>query len=213
MKTLVKTLFASALTAIVLSSSAFASAVADKKNNQPEISSTIDFNKVVITGNAKVELVQSDKQSVAIYQDYNKKLTTILQKGDKLFINSTELEPVSIVVFLKDLQRIDVANTATVTTRGKFSLSVLQIFLKDEATAYVNADAGSLYTVIKDRAGLNLKGSTNEHTLVKNKVAKLKMEQFAALTTTVAPHEVQYQLPGYRNRMLKDTIIAERIIR
>ncbi|MBB5437309.1 hypothetical protein HDC92_000977 [Pedobacter sp. AK017] len=213
MKTLVKTLFASALTAIVLSSSAFASAVTDKKNNQPEISSTIDFNKVVITGNARVELVQCDKQSVAIYQDYNKKLTKIMQKGDKLYISSTELEPVVIVVFMKDLQRIDAANTATVTTRGRFSLNVLQVFLKDEATAYVNADAGSLYTVIKDSSALNLKGSTNEHTLVKNKVAKLKMEQFAAVTTTVATQEVQYQLPGYRNRMLKDTIIAERIIR
>ncbi|ACU06351.1 GIN domain-containing protein [Pedobacter heparinus] len=213
MKTLVKTLFASALTAIVLSSSAFASAVTDKKNNQPEISSTIDFNKVVITGNARVELVQCDKQSVAIYQDYNKKLTKIMQKGDKLYISSTELEPVVIVVFMKDLQRIDAANTATVTTRGRFSLNVLQVFLKDEATAYVNADAGSLYTVIKDSSALNLKGSTNEHTLVKNKVAKLKMEQFAAVTTTVAAQEVQYQLPGYRNRMLKDTIIAERIIR
>lgn len=213
MKTLVKTLFASALTAIVLSSSAFASAVTDKKNNQPEISSTIDFNKVVITGNARVELVQCDKQSVAIYQDYNKKLTKIMQKGDKLYISSTELEPVAIVVFMKDLQRIDAANTATVTTRGRFSLNVLQVFLKDAATAYVNADAGSLYTVIKDSSALNLKGSTNEHTLVKNKVAKLKMEQFAAVTTTVAAQEVQYQLPGYRNRMLKDTIIAERIIR
>lgn len=209
MKTLVKTLFAVALTAIVLSSSAFASVTSEKNSKEMEIA-LLDFNKVVITGNVRVMLIQGNKQGVMIYEDYNRKLTSVLQKGDRLFINSNESEAIHVDVYLKDLQRIDAGNSVQVSTRGKFSLSVLQVFLKDKANAFINADVESLYTVVKDQAGLRLKGSTNDHTLVKDNVARLKMDEFAALTTIIEPQEVQYKLPGYKPLISKDTIVAER---
>jgi hypothetical protein len=213
MKTLVQT-FAPALIAVVLSSSALTSVAADQNIHQLEIATPIAFNKIVVTGNVKVELVQSNRQSVFIFEDYSKDRTSIVQKGDKLFISSNEITPVNIVVYMKDLQRIDVSNTASVTTRGKFSASVLQVFLRDEANAYVNAEIGSLYTVLKDRSALKLKGSSNDYTLVKGDVAKLRTDQFAALKTTVASNEVQYQLPAYvKQVILKDTIKAGRVIR
>lgn len=200
-----------ALIAIVLSNSTFALASADKNNK--EITLLLDFNKVIVTGNARVMLIQSNKQSVVIYEAYNRKLTSVTQKGDKLYINSNEAEPIHINVYVKDLQRIDASNNVSVATTGKFSSSVLQVFLRDKAKAFINAEIGSLYTVIKDEAGLKLKGSTNDHTLVKDDIAKLKMDQFAALTTVIEPREVQYKLPGYRPGTSKDSVIAERKIR
>ncbi|WP_316810682.1 GIN domain-containing protein [Pedobacter heparinus] len=213
MKTLVKTLFTIALSAIVLSYSAFASLAADKNSKETEITLPLDFNKVVVTGNVKVMLIQCNTQSVVIQEEYNRKLTSVMQKGDKLYINSNEAEPIHVNVYLKDLQRIDVANSAWVSTRGKFSSSVLQVFLRDKARAFIDAEIGSLYTVIKDQAGLKLKGSTNDHTLVKDDIAKLKMDQFAALTTTIELQEVQFKLPGYKPGISKDSVIAERKIR
>lgn len=209
MKTSVKTLFVSALTAVVLSTSAFTSVAADKNLNPSEWSVTIDFNKVVVTGNVNVELVQADNQKVVITNEYNEKLTTVKQKGDKLFINSKEDEPIHIIVYVKDLQRIDASNSATVNTRGCFSSNVLQVFLKDKAKAYVNGEIGSLYTLIKDNSQLKLKGTSEEHFLVKSEVSKLKMDNFASVKTTtgivVGSTFVQTETPN----MAKDSVFAK----
>lgn len=184
MKTSTKTVFASVLTAIVLSTSALTSNAASPVTNLAAISSNIDFNKVVVKGNVHVELVQADKQRVIIYEEFNKNLTTVVQKGDKLFINSNEDQPITIVVYVKNLQRIDASNTATVITKGKFSAEALQVFLKDNARADVNATASSLYTYVIDNSALKLRGTSTDHLSVKGKVAKLKMEEFAAVNTT-----------------------------
>lgn len=184
MKTSTKTVFASVLTAIVLSTSALTSNAASPVTNLSTISSSIDFNKVVVKGNVHVELVQADKQRVIIYEEFNKDLTTVVQKGDKLFINSNEDQPITIVVYVKNLQRIDASNTATVITKGKFSAEALQVFLKDNARADVNATASSLYTYVVDNSALKLRGTSTDHLSVKGKVAKLRMEEFAAVNTT-----------------------------
>lgn len=212
MKTSAKKLFVTALTAVLLSSSAFTAEAASPKTNLSVLSAEIDFNKVVITGNANVELVQSSKQKVLIYETYDKTTTSVTQKGDKLFINSNEEQPLTIIVYVKDLQRIDASNTVKVKT-GKFSSSVLQVFLKDKATAFVSAEIGSLYTMIKDHSALKLKGTTKDHVSVKSKVAKLKTESFAALKTTSTQIEETALVQNNVVNIAKDTVIAERLLR
>jgi hypothetical protein len=212
MKTSVKTLFASALTVIVLSTSAFTSVAANQSENFSELSTTIDFNKVVITGNVNVELIQSEKQRVVIYEAYNKNLTTVTQKGDKLFINSKEDEPIHITVYVKDLQRIDASNRVSVITRGRFASNVLQVFLQDNAKAYVSGDIGSLYTLVKDRSELKLKGTSKDHVSVKSKVAKLNTVQFASLKTT-GTVDGEESVQEYALTVTKDSVIAKSINR
>lgn len=209
MKTLVKTLFATALTVIVLSSSALTSVAANKESELTVLSAEIDFNKVVITGNVHVELVQANQQRVIIYEAYNKATTSVKQKGDKLFINSVEEEPINIVVYVRDLQRIDASNTVTVKT-GTFSASVLQVFLKDKARAYVSGNIGSLYTLIKDKSELKLNGTTNDHISVKGKVARLKTDSFAALNTTSSVFEEVALVQNNVLSLSKDSVIADR---
>jgi hypothetical protein len=104
--------------------------------------------------------------------------TTVKQKGYTLYINSTEKNPSTIYVHVKDLQRIDASNTAKVKTSGDFDLQVLQIFLKDDAKANVNAKVGSLYTDMQDQSDLKLSGSSAEHHLVRNEVSKLNLNDF-----------------------------------
>lgn len=212
MKTSVKTLFASALTVIVLSTSAFTSVAANQSENFSELSTTIDFNKVVITGNVNVELIQSEKQRVVIYEAYNKNLTTVTQKGDKLFINSKEDEPIHITVYVKDLQRIDASNRVSVITRGRLASNVLQVFLQDNAKAYVSGDIGSLYTLVKDRSELKLKGTSKDHVSVKSKVAKLNTVQFASLKTT-GTVDGEESVQEYALTVTKDSVIAKSINR
>lgn len=206
MKTLAKTLFASALTLIVLATSAFSSSATEKSIN-PAVS--IDFNKVIVTGNARVVLIQSDKPHVMMPENYNKENTTIVQKADKLYITSTEKDMIDIVVYVKDLQRIDACQKAIVNTRGKFTSKVLQVFLKDKASAYVNGDIASLYTSVKDNSSLRLKGTSKDHTLTKGNVAKLKMDQFAALKTTVTTADGQLLATDYSIQIPRDTVLAD----
>nr|WP_121270187.1 DUF2807 domain-containing protein [Pedobacter schmidteae] len=211
MKTLVKTLFASALTMLVLATSAFTSLAANKGFELSVVSPLIDFNKVIITGNVNVELVQSTRQHVVVYDNYNKSTTSVLQKGDKLFINSNEDSPITIVVYMKDLQRIDACNKVSVTTRGKFAVQALQVFLKDQASAYVNGNMGTLYTVIKDKSVLKLKGASKGHVSVKGSIAKLKTEDFMALKT--ASFDTEALALNDRQELPRDTVIAERSVR
>jgi hypothetical protein len=175
MKTSIKTLFASALTAIVLTSSAFTTFAKD--TTPLTAGAAVKFNKVVVTGNARVVLVQSGSESITTNDELTVR-TTVQQKGYTLYINSTEQSPATIYVYVKDLQRIDASNAAQVKTRGNFDLAVLQIFLKDGAKANVNAKIGSLYTDMKDQSDLKLSGSSAEHSLVRNDVAKLNQNDF-----------------------------------
>lgn len=210
MKISVKTLLASLFTAVVLSSSAFTSMAAAQSSSASTIVTGIAFNKVVVTGNVKVELVQADRQKVEVVEDYNKALTSIVQKGDKLFIDSKEAEPLHVIVYVKDLHRIQASNTVAVTTRGKFSADVMQVFLQDKATAFVNGNIGSLYTVVKGNAELKLKGSSRDHVSVKSKVARLKTTQFAALKTTTTSLEGDVLKPEYAMELSKDSILQRR---
>ncbi|WP_316841818.1 GIN domain-containing protein [Pedobacter gandavensis] len=174
MKTSIKTLFASALTAIILTSSAFTTIA--KEKSPTSNSASVKFNKVVVTGNANVVLIQGNTESINSYDEVQNSSTTVQQKGYTLYINSNNKS--TIYVHVKDLQRIDAAETATVKTRGTFDLAVLQIFLKDNAKAKVNAVVGSLYTEMSGESDLKLSGSSNEHHLVRNNVSKLNQTDF-----------------------------------
>lgn len=185
MKTSIKTLFASVLTAIVLTSSAFSTIASDKVPATK--STTVSFNKVVVTGNASIVLVQGDTETLSTYEISPEGETTVKQRGYTLYINSDAKNPAVVYVYVKDLQRIDASNTATVKTKGNFDLQVLQIFLKDSAKANVNAKVGSLYTDMKDQSDLRLSGSSAEFSILKADIAKLKMNDFiSAQTNTVA---------------------------
>lgn len=173
MKTAIKTLIASTLTAIVLTSSAFTTFAKEKS---PSNTATVKFNKVVITGNANVVLVQGDSEGLTSNDLIEANNTTVKQKGYTLYINSTDKS--TIYVHVKDLQRIDAANNSTVKTRGNFNLALLQIFLKDEAKAKVNATVGSLYTNLSNQSNLKLSGSSAEHELVSNGLSKLNQRDF-----------------------------------
>ncbi|MBB2149834.1 GIN domain-containing protein [Pedobacter gandavensis] len=173
MKTAIKTLIASTLTAIVLTSSAFTTFAKEKS---PSNTVPVKFNKIVVTGNANVVLVQGNNETVSSDDMIEQSNTSVKQKGYTLYINSTDKS--TIYVHVKDLQRIDAANSATVKTRGNFDLALLQIFLKDDAKAKVNATVGSLYTNLSDQSDLKLSGSSSEHKEVSEGVSKLNQQDF-----------------------------------
>lgn len=190
MKTLVKTLFASALTVVFLASTAMTTFANGTDKKPVELTTPMTFNKLKVSGNVKVVLVQSKKERIEVVNgDYNQDKTSIKRLGYTLIINSTEANQITVLVLVNDLQRIDASGQAVVKTEGKFDLKCLQVFLKDDAKAMVKANTESMYTYIKDHADLKLSGTTADHTMIKDDISKLNTDRLMALKTTTTPYE------------------------
>ena len=185
MKTLAKALCASALTALFLNSAVMGTFASVKHPVQVKPGPPFTFHRITITGNVTVILSQGSKETVTADGDFNRTNMSVMRKGYTLMINSTDAERVTIYVSVKELQRIDASNDVIVKTTGKINAQHLQVFLKDQASAEVNANTESLYSYIRGNANLRLSGSTQNHIVLKDGISKLTLEDFVALKSTV----------------------------
>lgn len=187
MKNLLKTfLFTLILSGWVLSLSA-----TQKKKELQLPSGGINTKIIIVTGNARVYLIQSDAESVDLDQEDLKKVS-IYKIGNELHIGSSGLSPVTVMVYVKDIFRIDASNTSVVKTEDRLKVDYLQVMLKDNAVAKINIVTKSLYTEIEDQTRLELTGSANEHIVSLNGHAKLESVKFAALVTSLKPEAGTY---------------------
>jgi len=189
MKTSIKTLIATSLTAIVLTSSVFTTSVmASEKKPASSVSAPEAFKKITVKGNVEITLVQRQNEGVS-YSDDNTGKAKITQEGNTLKISSTDKDAAKITIYVNDLYRIDASENAIVKTNGKLKSKFLQVFLKGNAHADINSSTEGLYTVIEDNADLKLSGATDNHTLVMGKTPKLTIDRFAALKTNISSVE------------------------
>ncbi|MET1056881.1 MAG: DUF2807 domain-containing protein [Pedobacter sp.] len=192
MKTLFNTVLKSGSLAIILLASVFtlnASAATGDTFNPATKTVTVnmghptpDIRRVIVTGNTKVLLVQSTKEYVTMDAEDLEKVS-VTQIGNALTISSGENTPVVVTVYVKNPYRIDGSGKADVRTVGNFNLTYLQVLLKDDATARVKATTQGLYTVIDDRANLQLLGTSGKHIYEMAGIAKMNIEKFAATET------------------------------
>ena len=181
MKTLAKTVFALALTAVVMTSTMATTFAAEPVATASKTSSLASFNKIWVSGNVKIVLTQGDEQSVNAGYNYDSTKTSVLSKGQTLYINSMESGQVTLNITVKDLQRVEAYGQSLVVTSNNFEVKNLQLFLSQSATAKIKTTAESLYTVIKDDAVLKLNGTASESTLIASNIKNLKVADFASL--------------------------------
>jgi hypothetical protein len=183
MKTAIKTLFATALTAIVLTSSAFTTFAKEGDKNPSAVSTISGTTMIKVTGNLKVYLTQGTKEGFRVETDQTEAKVSFKREGNKLFINSTGDETTTVYLTVNDLKRIDASENAIVKSTGRFNLPVLQVFVQDNAKVDVNVVAQDVYTVTKDASTLKLSGSAERHVSVIADASKINVNQFAALKT------------------------------
>ncbi|NTE05112.1 hypothetical protein G6M26_50995 [Agrobacterium tumefaciens] len=181
MKTLAKTLFAAALTAVVLTSSAMATFAAEPVKAETKASSLSKFNRIWVSGNVKIVLTQGDKQNVEGESNYDAAKTSVSTDGKTLFINSEETSQVILNITVKDLERIEAYGQSVVVTSNNFDVKYLQLFLSQSATAKIKTTAGSLYTIVKDDAVLKLNGTAGQSTMIASNMKNVKLADFASL--------------------------------
>ena len=184
MKTLAKTLFAAALTAVVFTSSAMATFAAEPVKAETKTSSLSKFNRIWVSGNVKIILTQGEKQNVEGAVNYDAAKTSVSTDGQTLFINSLETSQVTLNITVKDLERIEAYGQSVVVTSNNFNAKYLQLFLGQSATARIKTTAGSLYTIVKDDAVLKLNGTANQSTMIASNMKNVKLADFASLKST-----------------------------
>ncbi|NII83437.1 DUF2807 domain-containing protein [Pedobacter sp. SG908] len=188
MKTSIKTLIATSLTAIVLSSALFTTNASAMEKEPDAILKISAFKRISVKGNVEVTIIQRSNSGIS-YADDNTGTAKVMQDGDNLKITSTSTEKTKLTVYVNDFYRIEASENAIVKTEGKLRTKYLQIFLKGNAHAEINTSSEGLYTVISDQADLKLSGSTDSHTLVMGKSQKLTIDRFAALKTNISSIE------------------------
>lgn len=183
MKSLTKTLFAVALTAVVLTSSAMTTVAAEPLATELAAPSIKSFNKIWVSGNVKIVLTQGEKQSIIGTSNYDSTKTSVLSKGQTLYINSMESSQVTLNITVKDLQTVEAYGQSVVVTSNNFNVKNLQLFLNQSATAKIKTTVESLYTVVKDDAVLKLNGTAVKSTMVASNMKNVKLGDFASLSS------------------------------
>ena len=184
MKTSVKTLFA-LLTGITLIANTAMVKAAEPTNYITTLSAVKDIRKIVVSGNVNLLLVQDNKESVKVYDKYYSKNALVQQQGGTLRISSFADRPLSIVVYVKELNSIEAANQSKVRTEGCFRLLNLDVKLKDNASADINAKTVTLSTSVKGASELKIAGTTDKHAVEMCDLGNLTMDQFAANETNI----------------------------
>ncbi|MCX2493480.1 DUF2807 domain-containing protein [Pedobacter sp. PF22-3] len=184
MKTLAKTIFAVALTAVVFTSSAMVTFAAEPVKTETKTSSLSTFNRIWVSGNVKIVLTQGDKQNVAGASNYDAAKTSVTTDGKTLFINSMESSQVTLNITVKDLERIEAYGQSVVVTSNNLDVKNLQLFLSQSATAKIKTTASSLYTVVKEDAVLKLNGTADESTMIVSNMKNVKLADFASLKSS-----------------------------
>ncbi|RZL25256.1 MAG: hypothetical protein EOO96_23080, partial [Pedobacter sp.] len=135
MKNSIKTLFAAALTTIILGTASVSAMATEKNNNYTNLTSVKNISKIKISGNVKLILVQDAKESVEVYDNYFAKNALVQQQNGELRISSFTATPLLVIAHVNNLSAIEASNTSTIKTAGNFNLLNLSIVLNDAAVA------------------------------------------------------------------------------
>jgi hypothetical protein len=186
MTTSIKTLFAAALTTIILATASVAANANENNSNYTNITSVKNISKIKISGNVKLILVQDAKESVQVYDNYYAKNALVQQQDGELRISSFTKEPLTVIAHVNNLSTIEASNISSVKTAGNFNLLNLDVVLNDGATADIKANTVNLNTSINGASSLVLSGSTENYSAVLGALAKVNTNDFTAVDSSVS---------------------------
>jgi len=186
MKNSIKTLFAAALTTIILGTASVVANAKDINNSFTNLTSVKNINKIKISGNVKLILIQDGNESVQVYDNYYAKNALVQQQNGELRISSFGKEALTVIAHVNNISSIEASNTSSIKTAGNFNLLNLNVVLNDGASADIKANTVNLKTNINGTANLTLSGSTENYNAVLGSIAKVSMNDFIAAESNVS---------------------------
>ncbi len=182
MKTTIKTLFATSLIALVISNSTVYAAEKINPAKEKSVPATAfnisSINKINVSGNIEVTLVQNAKSNTLFTNEGNE-YVSVKKVGNSLIINSKNSNRAAkITVYLDEIYRIEASDNASIVTENQLNLKYLQVFLKDNANVNLNTKTEALLTKLNGNSALSLKGSTDLYTIEMDKSATISLDHF-----------------------------------
>jgi len=158
----------------------------DKSKNVETVSaskvSIASIKRIVVTGDVEVTLSQSPKSKV-LYTNDGANAINLRKIGNVLYIDGKGSQGAKVTVYVDDIYRIDAAQNAVVHSNNTLHLKYLQVYLKDNAYLDLNAKTESLLTVMENASQLNLKGTTDFHTVTMDKTSRIMVDGFKSKET------------------------------
>jgi len=164
MKNAIKNIITASLAAAVVLGSSIAAKAADGENNTAIISSVKKINKIAVSGNVEVILLQDIADQVKVYNDYYANNALIQEKDGLLRISSYNRDKLIVEIHVKNLSAIELEDKSTIKTYGSFYLLGLDIALRDQAKADMKINTTQLTVNVGDEAQLSLAGTAEEFT-------------------------------------------------
>ena len=184
MRIAIKSLIALTITTLVLTASTINVKAADT-NQVTVLTQAKKLNKINVSGNVELILVQSANESVRVYDNYFSKNALVQEKDGELRISSYNKETLTVVVNVSDLASITASGNATVKTYGKFNALSLDVILSDKAIAVLNTNTISLFANLNGQSNLSLTGTTTEYNAIMGSEATVSMSKYIATTTNI----------------------------
>ena len=185
MKTSIKTLLALAITTIVLTGSTLSTFAADDQK-QTVLTEVKKVRTINVSGNVQLLIVQSNTESVKVYDNYYSNNALVQKKDGELRISSYSKETLTVVVYVNNLTSISASGRATVKTFGKMTALSLAVNLSNNATAELNTNCVNLTSSISDTSSLILTGNTETYTSSVGNFANVNMSGFTASTSDIS---------------------------
>ena len=149
-----------AFVVIIISSSGKAKA-AERTETARGNKDTKQISKIVVEGNVNVFLTQGIKEDIKV--DDNKHATVRFKNG-VLYISSFEKQKLSVSLTVNNLSAIVAGGDANVRSMNELSTIDLEIQLKDNASAQIEAQAVNITSSLAGESKLELAGeSENQH--------------------------------------------------
>lgn len=186
MKNAIKNLIAASLAATVILGSSIAAKAAGGKSNATVISTVKHINKIAVSGNVELILIQDAADHVKVYNDYYAHNAMIQEQNGLLRISSFNRNKLTVVVHVKNLTSLELEDKSTVKTYGSFYLLDLAINLRDQAKADINANTTNLTTSVSGDSELKLAGTTETYAATMNDAADVNMEGFIAKNSSIS---------------------------
>lgn len=137
---------------------------ADKTVVITEFKDVKHINKIVVMGNVEVFITQGTEENLKVYDNYYSKNALVQWEAGELRISSFENKKLSVSITVNNLSSIEASGDAIVRTMDEISAIDLNIQLKDNATAQIEAKAVNISSSLAGGSKLELSGeSENQH--------------------------------------------------
>ena len=166
MKTQILKMMALTVTAfvVIIITSSKKTKAAEKNIVVTEFKDVRNIHKISIMGNVELHLTQGTRENLKVHNAYYSKNALVQWENGELRISSFENEKLTVHITVTNLTALEASGESTVATTNQLSAVDLDIQLKDNATAKVQAAAINISSTLSGKAQLDIEGeSINQH--------------------------------------------------